>query len=125
MDSVMNEVDPADAEDLTSDVSNEVLETAAKNEALPAGRGSVAAKIVRVEQPTDWLSPYGFISNYLGDEPGRRFRRPSCSPATRLGASPPNIAQAAGAAPGAPPIRRGVTRLQRHISRQSAQCRLL
>ena len=33
---VMNEVDPADAEDLTSDVSDEVLETAAKNEALPA-----------------------------------------------------------------------------------------
>jgi len=33
----MNEVDPADAEDLTSDVSDEVmLETAAKNEALPA-----------------------------------------------------------------------------------------
>jgi hypothetical protein len=31
---VMNEV--ADAEDLTSDVSDEVLETAAKNEALPA-----------------------------------------------------------------------------------------
>jgi hypothetical protein len=33
---VMNEVDQADAEDLTSDVSDEVLETAAKNEALPA-----------------------------------------------------------------------------------------
>jgi hypothetical protein len=32
----MNEVDQADAEDLTSDVSDEVLETAAKNEALPA-----------------------------------------------------------------------------------------
>ena len=32
----MNEVDPADAEDLTSDVSDEVLEIAAKNEALPA-----------------------------------------------------------------------------------------
>ena len=31
----MNEVDPADAEDLTSDVSDEALETAAKNEALP------------------------------------------------------------------------------------------
>ena len=33
---VMNEVDQADAEDLASDVSDEVLETAAKNEALPA-----------------------------------------------------------------------------------------
>jgi hypothetical protein len=33
---VMNEVYPAGAEDLTSDVSDEVLETAAKNEALPA-----------------------------------------------------------------------------------------
>ena len=34
---VMNEVDQADAEDLTSDVSDEALETAAiKNEALPA-----------------------------------------------------------------------------------------
>ena len=33
----MNEVDQADAEDLTSDVSDEALETAAiKNEALPA-----------------------------------------------------------------------------------------
>ena len=32
----MNEVDQADAEDLASDVSDEVLETAAKNEALPA-----------------------------------------------------------------------------------------
>jgi hypothetical protein len=32
----MNEVYPAGAEDLTSDVSDEVLETAAKNEALPA-----------------------------------------------------------------------------------------
>ena len=42
----------------------------------PPGRGSVAAKIVRVEQPTDWLSPCGFISNYLGDEPG-----PAISPA--------------------------------------------
>ena len=31
----MNEVDQADAEDLTSDVSDEALETAAKNEALP------------------------------------------------------------------------------------------
>jgi hypothetical protein len=45
----------------------------------PPGRGSVAAKIVRVEQPTDWLSPYGFISNYLGDEPG-----PAISPAKVL-----------------------------------------
>jgi hypothetical protein len=45
----------------------------------PPGRGSVAAKIVRVEQPTDWLSPYGFISNYLGDEPG-----PAISPAKLL-----------------------------------------
>ena len=33
---VMNEVDQADAEDLTSDVTDEVLEAAAKNEALPA-----------------------------------------------------------------------------------------
>jgi hypothetical protein len=34
---VMNEVDQADAEDLTSDVSDEALETAGiKNEALPA-----------------------------------------------------------------------------------------
>jgi hypothetical protein len=61
---VMNEVDPADAEDLTSDVSDEVLETAAKNEAPPPGRGSVAAKIVRVEQPTDWLSPSGLSRQY-------------------------------------------------------------
>jgi len=45
----------------------------------PPGRGSVAAKIVRVEQPTDWLSPYGLISNYLGDEPG-----PALSPAKLL-----------------------------------------
>ena len=45
----------------------------------PPGRGSVAAKIVRVEQPADWLSPYGFISNYLGDEPG-----PAISPAKLL-----------------------------------------
>ena len=32
----MNEVDEADAEDLTADVSDEVLETAAKNKSLPA-----------------------------------------------------------------------------------------
>jgi hypothetical protein len=32
----MNEVDQADAEDLTSDVSDEALEAAIKNEAQPA-----------------------------------------------------------------------------------------
>jgi hypothetical protein len=40
----------------------------------PQQRGSARASAARVEQPTDWLSPSGFTSNFLEDEPGRSQR---------------------------------------------------
>jgi hypothetical protein len=49
-------------------------------------------------------------------------QRSSCSRATRLGASPPTSPSCRSCC--GPADKRGVTRLQPHISRQSAQCRL-
>jgi hypothetical protein len=59
----MNEVDEADAEDLTADVSDEVLETAASKHASTSGSRSPAriARIIRkpvepVMSATTWWS---------------------------------------------------------------------
>ena len=74
----MNEesVYQADAEDIPSEVSDEALETAAGNEALPAWTNICTGSAARVEQPIAWLSPVLLLTAYR--ERGRRIRRPAC-----------------------------------------------
>jgi hypothetical protein len=83
----------------------------------PPGRRSALhrASRVRVEQPTDWLSPpYGFISNYLGDEPSLAGDFPGQAVFFSNPAHRRQHRQAAGTAAGFAAVKRGVTRLRRH-----------